>query len=367
MFRKLRKAKAKEQEPDIPYKHCLNCNTELQGNYCHICGQQAINPKPSVRDFIMEYLDNAYMWDPRLIRTLWVLVKQPGVLTNKFLAGKIRPYIHPLRLNMFILFIFLSLFLFFSGTEKVNNSMHNITNELVSPNVQMQILLDDKESVEKMNASPRDTVRLYAPLYLATAYPNFISELEVIEDTNGQSLDKWIAIVPHSLIEDNIIVQESNGYYTFKCETEEQKEMMDVFYSVLEQIVDIITTYLPIIVLLTAPFLALSLHIIQRKRRVPKMNHLIFSLHYTAFIELLITFIYILFLVIRPPMWLLQYTMIAGSCSYLAVAFRRVYETKSWFGAISKSVLTSLIYLLICLQILVVIFFIACIVVANTL
>ena len=364
MFRKLRKAKAEEQKPNIPYKHCLNCHTELQGTYCHVCGQQATNPKPSVRDFIMEYLDNAYMWDPRVIRTLWQLISRPGQLTREFLAGKFRPYIHPLRLNMFIMLVFLTLFLFFSGTEKLNNSVHNLThNELVSPGLQVELLQDNKESAEKMHASPRDTVHLYAPLYLATSYPDVISQLEVIEDTQGQSLDKWIAIVPHSLIEDNVIVQEADGYYKFKTEI----KVMNILYGVAEQMIDITTTYLPLIVLLTAPFLALSLYIIQRKKKVARMNHLIFALHYTAFLEFLITFIYVLFLVASPPIGLLQWILIIGSCSYLTIAFRRVYENNSWLGAIIKSILTCLIYLMICFMISIGIFLVACYIVANTL
>ncbi len=38
MCRKLRKAQTEEIAPKIPYKHCLNCNAELQGSYCHECG-----------------------------------------------------------------------------------------------------------------------------------------------------------------------------------------------------------------------------------------------------------------------------------------------------------------------------------------
>ncbi len=233
---------------------------------------------------------------------------------------------------------------------------------MVSPGLQIEFLQDNKESAEKMHASPRDTVQLYAPLYLATSYPDIISQLEVIEDTQGQSLDKWIAIVPHLLIEDNVIVQEANGYYKFQTEI----KVMDILYSVSEQMVHITTTYLPLIVLLTAPFIALSLYIIQRKKKFARMSHFIFALHYTAFLELLITFIYVLFLAASPSIDFLQWILIIGSCSYLAVAFRRVYENGSWFGAITKSILTCLIYLMICLMICLVIFFIACFIVAKT-
>lgn len=48
-------------------QHCLNCGAELMGTYCHECGQQATNTNSTVMEFILEYLNNAYMWDPKFL------------------------------------------------------------------------------------------------------------------------------------------------------------------------------------------------------------------------------------------------------------------------------------------------------------
>ena len=62
-------------------------------------------------------------------------------------------------------------------------------------------------------------------------------------------------------------------------------------------------------------------------------------------------------------MWLLECGMVIGSCLYLTIAFRNVYGTRSWVGAAFKALLTSLIYVFICLLaflgILLVAFFVA--------
>jgi hypothetical protein len=63
-------------------------------------------------------------------------------------------------------------------------------------------------------------------------------------------------------------------------------------------------------------------------------------------------------------MSVLECIMIVGSCSYLAVAFRRVYAV-TWIGAIAKSLLTSLIYFIILFAIFLVIFLIACFIIAT--
>ena len=166
---------------DIPYKYCLNCHSELYGKYCHVCGQQATSLKPTIKEFFLEYLNNAYMWDPKLFKTLWKLVSRPGCLTKEFISGKFVANVHPLKLNMFVVFVFITLFLLFSNTEKLGNSVHDLTSdESVKPVLQMELLMSDQEFAKKVKESPRDTVQLFAPLALAENYPEIITSLETI-------------------------------------------------------------------------------------------------------------------------------------------------------------------------------------------
>ena len=116
------------------------------------------------------------------------------------------------------------------------------------------------------------------------------------------------------------------------------------------------------LLLLTVPFLSFSIRLVERRSRLPQIDHFIFALHYTAFLELLIICIFILHLVVDPSMKLMECVLVVASCTYLAIAFRKVYETGSWFKAIVKSLFTSLIYFIILLLIFMVIFFIACII-----
>ena len=72
----------------LQYKHCLNCGAELKGRYCHSCGQEAVGKTPTVKGFVMAYLDNAFLWDPQFLKTLWTLIRRPGHLTKEYNAGK---------------------------------------------------------------------------------------------------------------------------------------------------------------------------------------------------------------------------------------------------------------------------------------
>lgn len=353
------------EENKLPYKHCLNCGSELHGAYCHVCGQQVTDLNPTIRSFVMEYMYNAFMWDPKLLRTLWMLVSRPGYLTKEFLLGKFVSSVHPLKLNMFILFVFLTLFVFFTGFDKVNDSMHNIIHsEEVLPAIQLEFIMDDSEALKRVNEGPRDTVQLMAPLYIAGKYTEIITSLYTIEDVQDDSIGLWTAIIPHVLIEDGIVVPETGGYYRFDGWTVTNTEEIELIKTVWSQMVKFTTRYFPIIILLTVPFLSVSLRLVQHRSIVPYINHFIFSLHYTAFLELLIIVIYLSYLLVAPPMEALQWVLMICSNLYLTIAFRRVYGVTSWLKAASKAILTGVSYLIIGISIFVTIFIIACIIVA---
>ena len=365
MNNKLQETEQDKEFSNIPYKHCLNCGSELKGEYCHTCGQHATDANPTIKGVILEYCYNAFLWDPKFFRTLWLLVRHPGLLTKEFLAGKFVSQEHPIKLNMFLLFVFVTMFFLFSGTEKMNSSLHTITNdERVYPALQLELMMDKPEFVESMTSSPRDTVRLYAPLLLSKKFPEFITNLETIEDTQGESADKWIAVVPHRLIDDNIIVSGEDGFYTFSFKDEAVPEELELVKSVWKHTVELTTRYFPIIVLLTAPFLSFSLRLVQRRNKQTRINRFIFSLHYTAFLELSIIFVYLLHLIASPPVAVLQWIVILASWTYLTMAFRQVYGITSWGKAIIKALYTCLVYLLIILMLFVCILFVAIVIAA---
>ena len=350
-----------KMQKDIPYEKCLNCGTELVGKFCHQCGQQATSKTPKMKDFVLEYLNNAFIWDAQFFKTMGKLVCRPGQLTNEYMEGKFCSQEHPLKLNMFLLFVFVSMFLLFSGPKK-DSQPESIfeKNEIVYFSLQVEFLKNDQNLMTKLNASPRDTVLLYAPLSLAATHADIAQEVTVLEDTKGQGLDRWVAVVPRVLIEERIIIPTENDYYTFNTEDAVAADELGVLKEVWIKLADIVTTYFPIIMLLTMPLLAMAVAFIQRKNKLPFIHHVIFSLHYTAFLELLFIVIYTLYLFASPSMELLVWILRLGIGSYLAIAFRKVYEPHSWVKAIVKALFTYLVYVLNCLLVFTIIILIAC-------
>lgn len=369
MCSKIKNARQKDikKAVDTPYKHCLNCGTELNGKYCHICGQEATTITPSVRSFIMEYIYNAFIWDPKTIQTIKHLIIRPGHLTNDFLSGKFVSQVHPLKLNMFMLFVFITLFALFAGTDKINDTVQSITNdERVLSTLQIKMITDDEEYVERLKTSPRDTVLIIAPVFVAEEHPEYITKIKLIEKGKTDSRDKWVADVPRALIEDKIIIPIYKDYYCFNTETGRSIEDIAILYRVWAKMVDISTHYFPMIVLLTAPFLAFSLRLVHHKHKCPRINHFIFSLHYTAHLELLIILIFILYQFAEPPTEVLQWVLLLTSCAYLTISFRQVYKRDSWIKSCIKAILTTFTYTMIIMLSFLLIFLIACFITAYS-
>jgi hypothetical protein len=89
---------------------CLNCGTNVQLDYCPECGQRAIEPDPTLREFLRELAEEFLHWDGKLLTTFRLLITRPGELTLEYLAGRRVRYISPLRvyLTCSVLYFFLA-------------------------------------------------------------------------------------------------------------------------------------------------------------------------------------------------------------------------------------------------------------------
>ena len=100
---------------------CANCETPLEGHYCHACGQ-AGHVHRTVGHIFEEFLHGLYHFDSKAWRTLPRLVFHPGKLTRDYVYGKRARYIAPLAL--FLLTIFLMFFVYgFLGGPGISDNL----------------------------------------------------------------------------------------------------------------------------------------------------------------------------------------------------------------------------------------------------
>lgn len=91
-------------------KICLNCNTELNGRFCHVCGQENIEPKESVWSLVSHFFYDITHFDGKFFHTTGLLIKKPGYLPAEYIKGRRARYLHPIRMYVFSSALFFLIF-----------------------------------------------------------------------------------------------------------------------------------------------------------------------------------------------------------------------------------------------------------------
>jgi hypothetical protein len=93
-----------------PAARCKNCGAVLSGRYCSNCSQAAGVHVPSTRELAHDLLEGLTHSDSRVWRTLTCLWFKPGKLTQEFVAGRRASYLPPFRLYLILSVAFFLIF-----------------------------------------------------------------------------------------------------------------------------------------------------------------------------------------------------------------------------------------------------------------
>ncbi len=102
-------------------KICLNCNAALHGTFCHICGQENIEPKESAWHLVTHFFNDITHFDGKFFSSLKLLVTRPGFLSTEYYRGRRTSYLNPIRMYVFTSAIFFLIFFsLYNVTDKKN-------------------------------------------------------------------------------------------------------------------------------------------------------------------------------------------------------------------------------------------------------
>lgn len=100
---------APDPDPNAPVNEpvpvgllCGNCDAELQGPFCHMCGQSVRSPIRDLFEVVSDGVGEFFHLDGRFFRSLLPLYFKPGWLTMRYLAGQRVSFILPLRMYLVI-------------------------------------------------------------------------------------------------------------------------------------------------------------------------------------------------------------------------------------------------------------------------
>ncbi len=83
------------------------------GRYCHVCGQENVEPHESFWQLTTHLIYDIVHFDSKFFVTLKTLLFRPGVLTHEYIRGRRVSFLHPVRMYIFTSTIFFLLFFLF--------------------------------------------------------------------------------------------------------------------------------------------------------------------------------------------------------------------------------------------------------------
>ena len=86
-------------------KRCENCGHFVEKRFCPECGQENIETSQPFHYLFRHFVADFVHYDSKFWKTIRYLFFVPAKLTNEYLAGKRKRYVHPVQLYIFISFI----------------------------------------------------------------------------------------------------------------------------------------------------------------------------------------------------------------------------------------------------------------------
>lgn len=109
-------------------KNCLNCNAEVQGRYCQVCGQENVQTYETAWHLVKHFFEDITHYDGKFISSLKYVLFRPGFLSKEYIRGRRASYLNPIRMYIFTSAVFFLLFFTLSDDESVaKHSKSNTT------------------------------------------------------------------------------------------------------------------------------------------------------------------------------------------------------------------------------------------------
>ena len=362
---------------------CYNCKTNLleEYNFCPNCGQSNTDNNVTFGVLVKEFVDNYLGIDSKMAHSFLPFLLRPGKLTDRFQAGQIKHFIHPIRL-----YFVLSLFYFFvisyllSGinfrsldeenqgnfgeTVKVASLIKNDRLNLLSDSLKVSLLPD---SLKSEFGSVGSFIELYDSLqskYDEDFFENLRVSIEgvdippkegetFLQKANRLARDSRVTdqafmdSISSNFSADNIGLVNNNNRSHFNAQVRKVFENDEGFKS-------FVLGNLPLMMFILIPLFAAVLKLIYIRRKHLYIKHIVHALHVHAFAY----FIYgiallVMFKILTPEVFpnmdheawrgILAGVFFVGVSTYVYVSFLKVYQ-QHWFKTLIKFNIVGVIY-----------------------
>jgi hypothetical protein len=280
--------------------NCPNCGHALsqEANFCPNCGQANHDLHVPFRHLVLEGIEGLIHFDSKSFRSIYTLLFKPGRLTNEFKAGRRTSYVPPIRLYIFLSFVFFLSLSLFTHSTTTNNLVVNADGQPVA------------------EAEKRNTLDI-------SFFDIKASDLKGLSDTQIDS------VMQARKINQNAI----SKYMAHQVARLNGEGRTEFSHRLLKGV-----TYMMFVLM---PIFALILYLLFKKRAEYYIDCLVFSVHYHAFAFLLFTIYLLIGKIIDIDLLILALPLVMGI--YCFVALKTVFG-QSWWMTLIKTVLTGALH-----------------------
>jgi hypothetical protein len=369
--------KAKKRRSTI----CSNCESPLEEsfNFCPVCGQSNTTSNITFGILISEFVDNYLGLESKMAHSVAPFLLSPGKLTNRFQDGKIKHFIHPVRLYLVLsvfYFFVVSYLLSFDLSELSDNNDFNIPADVTLSelryNAEMDILSDTikynmlSDSLKNQYAGITNFNTLYDSLlttYDKDELGKLKAEFNLMDLTKGS--DEGVLTRAGRLARDKRISNDAfldslnsgkNGGISFWNDTmgDHTKEQIREIFKDNNGFKSFVLGNLPLMMFLLIPLFGAVLKLVYIRRKHLYIKHIVHALHVHSFAY----FIYgagllIMFKLITEtnlPNWDITVTrslvggaLFFGVSTYVYISFLNVYK-QHWFKTLVKFNIVGFVY-----------------------
>ncbi|HET6765881.1 MAG TPA: DUF3667 domain-containing protein [Chitinophagaceae bacterium] len=334
---------------------CLNCGAIVQGRFCHVCGQENLEPKETVWHMFTHFLYDITHFDGSFFVTVKDLLFKPGFLSREYMLGRRKKYLHPVRMYVFTSAVF---FLVFFSLFHVSEKDVSVTNEKARVRDGLKIV---REEALKNAKTKEDSAEVYKGLeFLEDKDPEERSKTDTVQDddndgglkfTFGREVNNYETVKEYDSVQQSLPKNKRDAGIT-KMITRKSVSLNEKYKGDQTRIAtELINKFLhsfPYLLFVSLPLYALFLKLLYMRHRKQYYfaDHGVFLIHLYIF-----TFLFMLFYIGLEELsdntgWgfigIIETILILTGLFYALKAMKNFYR-QGWGKTISKFILFNIL------------------------
>jgi Protein of unknown function (DUF3667) len=194
-------------------KDCLNCGTNVQGRYCHICGQENVVPHETFWHMVKHFFYDITHFDSKFFDSLKFLILRPGLLSKEYMKGKRNSFLNPVKMYVFTSAVFFLVFFSFISIDESAFTVNKKKEDVIEK------FRDEKNAVLKTARTEEDSLsieRFYKVLGPDTLARNRVKSKENSNNVNfsfDTAINKYKTVAEYDSIQRLLPVSKRDGWF----------------------------------------------------------------------------------------------------------------------------------------------------------